>query len=65
MGREMNGEVKTATVHLNPAGRIDVTCPHCGWMAPRTRSYVHSLRYVLRCNRCMRLFRVPFAGAKK
>jgi uncharacterized C2H2 Zn-finger protein len=60
----MNGEVKIATVQLNPTGRIDVTCPHCGWVIPRTKSYIHTLHFSFRCNRCQQLYRVPFTGEK-
>jgi DNA-directed RNA polymerase subunit RPC12/RpoP len=58
-------EVKLAKTHLNPIGRIEVTCPYCGWMAPRTWTYIHTLHYTLKCSHCWRIYRVPFAGDKK
>ena len=61
----MNREVKIATVQLNPNGRIEVTCPNCGRMVPRTQTYIHALHNSLRCNRCQSLYRVPFAGEKR
>ena len=58
-------EMKLAIVEWNALGRIEVTCPHCGWMIPRTWTYIHTLHYSFRCNHCYRLYRVPFAGDKK
>jgi hypothetical protein len=57
-------EMRLATIQQNALGRIEVTCPYCGWMAPRTWTYIHTLRYSLRCNHCFRPYRVPFAGDK-
>jgi hypothetical protein len=56
--------MKLATISRNATGRIEVTCPYCGWMVPRTWTYIHTLHYSFRCNHCYRLYRVPFVGEK-
>ena len=61
----MANEMKLATIRQNALGRIEVTCPYCSKMIPRTLTYVHTLHYSFRCNYCCRLYRVPFVGEKK
>ena len=57
--------MKLATIQQNAIGRVEVVCPYCGWMVPRTWSYIHTMRWSFRCAHCYRLYKVPFSGDKK